>query len=411
LAVLLQRSNLTESAMWRALNASFRIGGAQQATAVAEFAARADAPLRLRLEGLGMLSNWAKPNSRDRVTGAWRPLAPRDAGIAAVALRPVFAQLLTGPAQVQRLAVQLAGQLELADAGPELAKIVAAVEWPAPNRAAALAALGSLRFDGLSETVERAADDPEPTVRAAAVRLAARLAPERALKLLDTALAGESLRERQAAIAVLAEMKTPAADQRLATWLDRLIAGQIPPGLRLDLIAAATLRGTPELAARLKQFAAAKPPDDPLADYRECLEGGDAERGRRIAVERVDLSCIRCHKVDEYGGLVGPDLSKIGRKQTREYLLEAIVLPNRSIAKGFESVLVTTDEGKVISGVLRSEDADSLQLVQADGVPVTIAKQSIEDRVAATSPMPDDLSKKLTKADLRDLVEFLSSLK
>ena len=74
-------------------------------------------------------------------------------------------------------------------------------------------------------------------------------------------------------------------------------------------------------------------------------------------------------------------------------------------------MLVTTDEGKVISGVLRSEDADSLQLVQADGVPVTIDKRSIEDRVAATSPMPDDLAKKLTKSDLRNLVEFISSLK
>ena len=224
-----------------------------------------------------MLSNWAKPSSRDRVTGAWRPLAPRDAGIAAAALRPVLAQLLAGPDQVQQLAIQLTGQLGLGDAGPDLAKIVTAAEWPAPNRAAALAALGRLHFAGLSDAVERAADDPEPIVRAAAVRLAARLAPERALKLLDAALAGDSLRERQAAFAVLAEMKTPAADERLATWLDRLIPGQVPPGLRLDLIAAATLRGTPTLNAELKLFAAAKSQDDPLADYRECLEGGDAE--------------------------------------------------------------------------------------------------------------------------------------
>jgi quinoprotein glucose dehydrogenase len=231
------------------------------------------------------------------------------------------------------------------------------------------------------------------------------------MKLLAKALASHSLREQQAALAALAELKSPTAERALADWLDRLNAGQVPPGLQLDLIAAATERDTPELNTRLEQFAAARPSDDPLADYRECLEGGDAVRGRKIAVERVDLSCIRCHKVDEYGGLVGPDLSKIGGRQTRQYLLEAIVLPNRSIAKGFESVLVTTADGKVIGGVLRSEDADSLQLIQADGAPVTIAKREIEERVASTSPMPDDLVKKLSKSDLRDLVEFLASLK
>ncbi len=271
--------------------------------------------------------------------------------------------------------------------------------------------LGQLQFARLGEVVQRAAADPQPVVRAAAIQLAGSLGPEQAMQLLAQALAGDSLREAQAAMSVLAELKSSAADRQLSDCLDRFLAGRVSPGMQLDLIAAATRRGTPELNAKLEQCAAGRQPDDPLAEYRECLEGGDAERGRRIAFERVDLSCVRCHRMDEYGGLVGPDLSKIGRKQTREYLLEAVVLPNRSIAKGYESVLVTTDEGRVISGVLRSEDADSLLLVQADGAPVVIARQNIDSRVASTSPMPEDLAKKLTKFELRDLVEYLASLK
>ena len=212
-------------------------------------------------------------------------------------------------------------------------------------------------------------------------------------------------------MSVLAELKTPAAEAQLLQWLERLSAGQVPPGWQLDLLAAAARRGTPELVEKLAQLAAARPADDPLAEYRVCLEGGDSERGRRLAHERVDLSCVRCHRMDEYGGLVGPDLSHIGSQKTREYLLEAIVLPNRSIAKGYESVLVTTDEGKVISGVVRSEDADTLRLIQADGAPVVIAKANIDSRATALSPMPGDLAGKMTRFELRDLVAYLASLK
>ncbi len=411
LAAILSRPSLSEPALWRALNASFRMGGAKQAAAIVGIAARTDAPLRLRIEALHMLSNWQKPGGRDRVTGAWRPLAPREAEIAETAVQPAITGLLSAPAEIQRLAIQLAGQLDIRTAVAGLAEIVADEKCPATNRAAALQALGHLHFDGLTAVVERAANDAEPTVRAAALQMAARLPAERAMKLLSKALAGDSLGEQQAAMAALAQMKTSAADEQLSNWCDRLIASQVPLGLQLDLIMAATERGTPELRTKLHKYSAKWRPDFLLAQYRECLEGGDAERGRRIALDRVDLSCNRCHKFDEYGGLVGPDLSKIGGKQTRWYLLEAIVQPNRSIAKGFESVLITTEEGQVISGVLRSEDADSLQLIKADGTPVTIAKSNIESRTASASAMPADLAGKLSKSELRDLIEFLSSLK
>ena len=49
---------------------------------------------------------------------------------------------------------------------------------------------------------------------------------------------------------------------------------------------------------------------------------------------------MRCHKIAGRGGDVGPDLSKIGGEKTRAYLLESIVLPNKAIAKNFESVEV-----------------------------------------------------------------------
>ena len=109
------------------------------------------------------------------------------------------------------------------------------------------------------------------------------------------------------------------------------------------------------------------------------------------------------------GGDVGPDLSKLGREKPREYLLESIVAPNAQIAKGFETAVVVTDEGKVFVGIVRKEDQNSVQLMTAEGKLIDVPKASIEERTAGKSSMPEDLVKHLSKADLRDLVEFLAS--
>ncbi|NIO42923.1 MAG: c-type cytochrome, partial [Burkholderiales bacterium] len=73
----------------------------------------------------------------------------------------------------------------------------------------------------------------------------------------------------------------------------------------------------------------------PIARFAWCLEGGDAERGRQVFFERIEVSCVRCHKVNDVGGEVGPDLSQVAREKDRQYLLEAIVLPNKTVAEEF----------------------------------------------------------------------------
>ena len=108
---------------------------------------------------------------------------------------------------------------------------------------------------------------------------------------------------------------------------------------------------------------------------------------------------------------MGPDLSKIGAQQKRDYLLEAIVLPDKQIAKGFDPVVIVTDSGKVHLGIIREEDDRVVRLMTAEGVIVAIPKAEIEERVRGRSSMPEDLVKKLSRFELRDLVEFLFSLK
>lgn len=151
--------------------------------------------------------------------------------------------------------------------------------------------------------------------------------------------------------------------------------------------------------------------NDPLAKYREALSGGSAARGRTIFFEKAEVSCVRCHKIEGNGGEVGPDLSKISSQQKRDYLLEAIVLPDKQIAKGFDTVVLALDSGKVVSGIVKEDTGKQLKLVTPEGQTIVVSKSQIEEQARGKSAMPEDVVQKLTKSELRDLVEFLAGLK
>jgi quinoprotein glucose dehydrogenase len=117
---------------------------------------------------------------------------------------------------------------------------------------------------------------------------------------------------------------------------------------------------------------------------------------------------VRCHKIEGKGGEVGPDLTKIAADKQRDYLLASIVTPSKTIAKNFETVVVVDTEGKVHSGILKAETAERLDLLTADGKLVSLPQAEIEQRKFGKSSMPEDLTKHLSKRELRDLIEFLA---
>ena len=107
---------------------------------------------------------------------------------------------------------------------------------------------------------------------------------------------------------------------------------------------------------KLKAFDVHRAKDDSLASYRETLAGGDAAAGKKVFVERADLSCVRCHKIKGEGGIVGPNLSSIGLHD-RTYILESVVDPNKVIAPGFESISAKVKGGKIYTGMARADEA------------------------------------------------------
>src|SRR5207249_2983490 len=110
----------------------------------------------------------------------------------------------------------------------------------------------------------------------------------------------------------------------------------VPAELRLDVLEAVRSLTSRDAIAKRQRYEASRPMNDPLAPFVETLEGGSAARGERLYYHKAELSCVRCHKLRGEGGDIGPDLTGIGGKQKRDYLLEAIVAPSKTIAKGYE---------------------------------------------------------------------------
>jgi quinoprotein glucose dehydrogenase len=410
LAKLIDRQALPEPLGYRVLNANYRLGQLDNARALARAAGRADLSIGLRKEALNLLGKWEKPEGRDRVMGVWRPLSPRPANVAPEALKPALASILTGPDSLRKSAVAVAAQLGIREIGPTLFGLLEDAKRPAEVRVEVLRGLAALEDDRLDRAIELALTDTEPRVRAEGRRLLAIRKPDAAIASLEKALKEGTILEKQQAFEVLGNLKNPAADKVLAGWLDRLLAGEVPAEARLDLIEASEKR--PALADKLARYESARPKEEAFGRWRDTLVGGDVENGRRLFLYRSELSCLRCHKVGGEGvGEVGPDLTGIAARQTRPYLLESILYPSKQIAKGYETVDLVLTTGQVRSGIVRAEDDKFIRLLTADGTTLTVAKDKIEERKTGKSAMPEDLSKHLSRKEMRDLIEFLASLK
>lgn len=396
----------------RIVNANFRVGTAASANALVAFANQSAAPSAVRAEAVSVLADWAKPSGRDNVTGLWRPLDKRDGSVAAKAVQQNIDALLQNSSTTVKLAaIKVATKLGIKEGASAAFALLADEKQRGDVRVEALKALSALKATKLVEAVKLALASTDEALRNEATKIQARLNPSDATAKLRATLDKGTTGEKQAALATLATVPGGTADEILSQWLDKLLAKQVPADLQLDLLEAAAKRQSREVKDKLAKFESARPAEDDLRAYRECLQGGNAEEGKKIFLERAEVSCVRCHKAGAEGGEVGPDLSHVGAAKPREYLLESIVYPNKNVAAGFESLLVTMKDGAVYAGLLKGENDTEIEVNSPEDGLLKLKKADIKERQRGLSAMPEELRQVLTKQDLRNLVEFLSSLK
>jgi putative membrane-bound dehydrogenase-like protein len=216
---------------------------------------------------------------------------------------------------------------------------------------------------------------------------------------------------RRAAVEGLASTR-PGTD-----WLLKLKQdGKFPP----ELVAAAgrLLRNSPFQGQRNRAFqlfpAEAKLDPKTLPSPAELAKRtGNAGAGKTVWAKSGtgDAQCLKCHSVRGVGGHIGPDLSMIGKKASKENLFESILQPSKAVADQYVAWKVDTTDGQSITGLLIQETPDAVTLRDANGKDHVIPAMNIDGKKKSlTSLMPDDLVKGLTEAELVDLVAYLSTL-
>jgi putative heme-binding domain-containing protein len=137
---------------------------------------------------------------------------------------------------------------------------------------------------------------------------------------------------------------------------------------------------------------------------------GDARRGA-VVFRSPQFACTGCHRVGKVGGIIGPDLSKVGTCLTPELIVEALLWPKRQVKDEYKAHSVVTADGKVHQGYKERETDKELVLRDpATGTPIRLAKSTIEEQREIGTLMPDGLAAAMTAGQRRDLVRFLMEL-
>ena len=416
--------SVPEALVRRVINANFRLGGAEHARRVVSFIVEPRWSLAIRREALAALIDWDTPSPRDRVNGFWRSVPPRDdATLTAFKslLTDHVATLLAGtPPELQTDLVRLIDKQKLPTDDAVFAGWVTDGSKTVVTRGAALRLLATRKAKQLDDSLVAALKSDLAPLRADARDLIATLRPADAIPLLGETLASDaaSILERQRAVMTLATLKSDAADAILRTWATKLTADHVPEPLQLDVLEAATARDLPDLKLAADQFKAKLAVGDPLARYRPSLQGGDIERGREVFTTHRVGQCVRCHSITDpttktvlqSGGNAGPNLFEAAKRHDRTALLQSLVDPSAKIAKGYETVTLVLDDGRTFGGIIKQEDANQVVLEQPDGKIITLKPSDIEERTQPKSAMPE-MNRALSPRELRDLVEFLTTLK
>ncbi|MDY0165420.1 MAG: HEAT repeat domain-containing protein [Thermoguttaceae bacterium] len=141
-----------------------------------------------------------------------------------------------------------------------------------------------------------------------------------------------------------------------------------------------------------------------VAQYIAALRGPrDPGRGKTV----FDEQCAKCHRLDDRGYEVGPDLGSANQRAD-ETLVADVLDPSREITVGYQQYSVITEDGRVFTGVLAAETATSVTLRKDEGVENTLLRREIDEMEASSiSMMPDEMEKLVSPQDVADLIAYL----
>ena len=210
-----------------------------------------------------------------------------------------------------------------------------------------------------------------------------------------------SLRSQcKTAVTGLRDAALPRIEAKLATT----------NGLSDDAIA--SLRQIYQTSAAAKKGLLFKVKVRPVPEYQSfaLAHPGNSRRGQKIFSDVNGVNCIRCHTINGQGGHIGPDLTGIGTKQNRLYIIESVLYPSKVILDGYQQVFFYMTDDEDFAGIVRSETTDTVTLIDSLGVTNLLEKSRIQNRkISQISLMPEGLQTGLSLEEFSDLIAFVEN--
>jgi putative heme-binding domain-containing protein len=152
-----------------------------------------------------------------------------------------------------------------------------------------------------------------------------------------------------------------------------------------------------------------------MKDLKPLLASG-LEGGRSFQNGREMFSaatCYACHRFNQEGGGIGPDLTSAGGKFSPHDLLESILEPSKEISDQYGSVTFKLKNGTEVAGRIANLSGDSYRIItdlMAPGAMTSIKTSDIKStEPTPVSMMPPGLLNMLEDEDIMDLLAYILS--
>jgi putative membrane-bound dehydrogenase-like protein len=203
-----------------------------------------------------------------------------------------------------------------------------------------------------------------------------------------------------------------ARKDRLPALLDALERKAVQ-AIQIDPVRLEQLRKHPDAKLReraTKLLAGLTAPDRQkvVEAYQAALDlRADRDRGKAA----FKKNCATCHRLENEGVEVGPDLLSALRNKSKEQLLIDILDPSREVDPRYLNYVVTTKKGQSLTGLIAAETASSITLRRGEKAEDTILRSQIDEiKGTSKSLMPDGLEMQLSKQDVADLIAYLQAV-
>ena len=146
------------------------------------------------------------------------------------------------------------------------------------------------------------------------------------------------------------------------------------------------------------------------AGIDQALQGRDFQKGREMFAA---AACFKCHRFAAEGGIIGPDLTGVGKRFNNQYLVESLIEPNKTISDQYQATVFVLKDGRTVVGKIANLQGNNLNIITNMLEPGTMTgvrtNEIDEQHPSPVSMMPNGLLNTLNRDEILDLLAYLRS--